>query len=87
MSETSKNKGGRPAVNATPVTVRILPEMLAWLDAERAKLDPPPTRPEMIRRLLAAEEDRRITAAAEADPDPDNPPLDESFFKQEPKRP
>lgn len=54
MSETQKNKGGRPAVNATPVTVRIAPDLLEWLDAERAKRHPVPTRPEMIRSFLEA---------------------------------
>ena len=56
MSEIGKRKVGRPPVNATPVTVRIAPDLLAWLDAERAKLDPEPTRPEFIRGLI---EDRR----------------------------
>lgn len=53
----SKKRMGRPPVNATPVTVRIPPDLLAWLDAERAKLDPEPTRPELIRQLI--EEARR----------------------------
>lgn len=51
MSE-SKKRIGRPPVNATPVTVRIPPDLLAWLDAERAKLDPEPSRPEFIRQLI-----------------------------------
>lgn len=52
MSESAKKKMGRPAVNATPVTVRIPPSLLSRLDAERAKHDPGPSRPEMIRILL-----------------------------------
>jgi len=52
MSEIKGRKVGRPPVNATPVTVRIPPDLLAWLDAERAKLDPEPTRPEFIRQLI-----------------------------------
>lgn len=32
--------------------VRLQPDVLEWLDAERAKLDPEPTRPEMVRRVL-----------------------------------
>jgi hypothetical protein len=52
--KTGKSKGGRPRTDATPVTVRILPEMLEWLDAERAKLDPVPSRPEMIRQMMAS---------------------------------
>lgn len=56
MSESQGKRMGRPPVNATPVTVRIPPDLLAWLDAERAKLDPEPTRPEFIRQVL---EERR----------------------------
>jgi Arc/MetJ-type ribon-helix-helix transcriptional regulator len=52
MSEIEKSKGGRPALHATPITVRVLPEMLAWIDAERLKRDPEPSRPEMIRQAL-----------------------------------
>lgn len=36
--------------------VRLQPDLLDWLDAERAKLDPQPSRPEMIRIYL---EERR----------------------------
>ena len=28
------------------------PDLLAWLDAQREQLDPPPSRPEFIRRIL-----------------------------------
>lgn len=52
MSEIGKKKVGRPAVNATPITLRLAPDLLAWVDAERAKLDPEPSRPEFIRGLL-----------------------------------
>lgn len=51
MSE-SKKRMGRPPVNATPVTVRIPPDLLSWLDVEREKLDPEPTRPEFIRQII-----------------------------------
>ena len=51
MSE-SKKKMGRPPVNATPVTVRLHPDLLAWVDAERAKLSPEPSRPEFIRQVI-----------------------------------
>ncbi|WP_281353112.1 hypothetical protein [Paracoccus litorisediminis] len=34
--------------------VRLHPDLLAWLDAEREKIVPPPTRPEMIRRLMGS---------------------------------
>lgn len=43
---------GRPPVHSTPVTVRIPPGLLAWLDAERAKHEPEPSRPELIRQIL-----------------------------------
>ncbi|WP_217630694.1 hypothetical protein [Paracoccus tibetensis] len=36
--------------------VRLHPDLLAWLDIERAKLDPEPTQPEMVRIYL---EERR----------------------------
>ena len=53
MSETGKNKGGRPRVDATPVTVRVPPAQLAPLDAWiAAQPDPKPSRPEAIRKLL-----------------------------------
>lgn len=52
MAEREKKRMGRPPVNASPVTVRIPPDLLAWLDAERAKLEPVPSRPEFIRQVL-----------------------------------
>jgi hypothetical protein len=52
MSEIDKKKVGRPPVNAVPVTVRVPPLLLAWVDSERAKLDPEPSRPEFIRQLI-----------------------------------
>lgn len=53
MSETRKGKGGRPRVDATPVTVRIPPDQLAPLDAWIAdQPDPKPSRPEAIRHAL-----------------------------------
>ena len=36
--------------------VRLQPDLLDWLDQQRAKLDPEPSRPEMIRIYL---EERR----------------------------
>ncbi len=55
MSETGKSKGGRPRVDATPVTVRIPPDLLAALDALIAQQpDPKPSRPEAVRQILAA---------------------------------
>ena len=54
MSETGKSKGGRPAVNATPLTVRMPPDQLAGLDALRQQMSPVPSRPEIIRQIVAA---------------------------------
>lgn len=51
MSET-KNKGGRPRVDATPITVRMPPDQLARLDAWASEQPDKPTRPEAVRRLV-----------------------------------
>lgn len=61
MSENNKRGRGRPAVNSTPVTVRLAPDLLTWLDIERAKLNPEPSRPEMIRQLI--EKERQASGA------------------------
>lgn len=52
MSETKKNRGGRPRVNATPVTVRIPPDLLDALDRYASEQNFP-SRPDAIRRALA----------------------------------
>lgn len=50
MSETIKNRGGRPRVDATPLTVRVPPEMLSAIDdiASGQEL----SRPETVRVLV-----------------------------------
>lgn len=49
----NKNRGGRPATGqGVLIGVRLQPDMLDWLDSERAKQDDQPSRPEMIRRVL-----------------------------------
>jgi hypothetical protein len=49
----TQNKRGRPATGkGLTVGVRLQPELIAWVDAERAKLDPEPSRPEFIRQLI-----------------------------------
>lgn len=53
MPETQKKKMGRPRVDSTPITLRLPPDMLAWLDEQRAELDPEPSRPEMIRLIVS----------------------------------
>lgn len=52
---------GRPATGkGTPVMLRLQPDLLAWVDAERAKIEPEPTRPEMIRLFLEERRGRLI---------------------------
>ncbi|GJD74108.1 hypothetical protein CFIICLFH_2341 [Methylobacterium goesingense] len=54
MSETKKDRGGRPRVDATPITVRVPPIQLAHLDALIAdQPDPKPSRPDVLREALA----------------------------------
>ena len=46
-------KMGRPATGkGTLIGVRLQPDLLAWVDTERAKIEPEPTRPEFIRGLI-----------------------------------
>ncbi|WP_370656179.1 ribbon-helix-helix protein, CopG family [Paracoccus wurundjeri] len=50
---TRKGKRGpAPTGWGTLVGVRLQPDLLEWLDAECAKQDDQPSRPEMIRRIL-----------------------------------
>ena len=66
ISETKKNRGGRPKVGATPLMVRVPPGELARLDEWIARqLEPRPTRPEAIRRLV----ERGLAADGVASPD------------------
>lgn len=54
----AQKRRGRPATGkGLTIGVRLQPDLLAWVDAERAKLDPEPSRPEFIRILL--EQNRR----------------------------
>jgi hypothetical protein len=57
MSESEKKRMGRPPVNSKPITLRLPPDLLAWVDVERAKLVPEPTRPEFIRRMIESVRD------------------------------
>lgn len=47
-----KRRGPAPTGKGTQVVVRLQPDMLDWLDTERGKLDPQPSRPEMVRLIL-----------------------------------
>ena len=50
----TKNVGGRPRTDATPVMVRLPPPALSALDAWISRQpEPRPGRPEAIRRILA----------------------------------
>jgi len=51
MSEFKKV--GRPSVGATPITVRLPPELLRALDAFVSKSGGEPSRPEATRRILS----------------------------------
>ena len=48
------SKMGRPTVDTEPVTVRLSRDIIVALDAFRREQDDLPTRPEAIRRILAA---------------------------------
>lgn len=51
----TKNKRGRPATGlGSLIGVRLQPELLAAVDAAAAAEPDTPTRPEMIRRILAS---------------------------------
>ncbi|WP_158247994.1 hypothetical protein [Paracoccus sp. SY] len=54
MPEKEKKRVGRPPINSTSINLRLAPDLLSWLDAERAKLDPEPSRPEFIRQIIEA---------------------------------
>lgn len=63
MAEQEKNdiakRRGRPATGlGIGVLVRLQPDLLAWVDAERAKLEPEPSRPEFIRQIIDAKRGR-----------------------------
>lgn len=45
-------RGPAPTGKGTLIGVRLQPDLLAWLDNERAKLKPEPSRPEFIRQLI-----------------------------------
>lgn len=49
---SAKKTRGRPRVNATPVNVRIEPELLLLLEQFIAQQPDQPTRPEAIRRIV-----------------------------------
>jgi hypothetical protein len=51
IDNVRKSKRGRPAINATPITVRLPPDQLAGIDAWIAHQPDKLSRPEAIRRL------------------------------------
>jgi hypothetical protein len=50
--ETRKRKRGRPRIDATQISVRVVPNDLAALDAWIKTCADEPSRPEAIRRLM-----------------------------------
>lgn len=52
VSTQKGKRGPAPTGKGTMVGVRLQPDLLDWLDAERAKQADEPSRPEMIRRVL-----------------------------------
>jgi hypothetical protein len=48
-----KKRGPKPTGKGIPIMVRIQPRDLAILDKFRVKLDGKPSRPEVIRRIIA----------------------------------
>lgn len=50
----------RPPETGTLIGVRLQPDMLDWLDAERAKQEDQPSRPEMIRQFLKRIKNDRV---------------------------
>ncbi|MFV0409964.1 MAG: ribbon-helix-helix protein, CopG family [Paracoccus sp. (in: a-proteobacteria)] len=60
MPKSEKKKMGRPRVNSTSINLRLPPDLLDWLDTERAKLDDQPSRPEMIRQVLEERKGREV---------------------------
>lgn len=55
MSLTQKqNKGGRPAVDTEPLTVRLPRSMIVAIEQYRREQDIVPSRPEAVRRILQA---------------------------------
>jgi len=53
ISDIEKRGRGRPATDATPVMVRVPPDMISGIDAWiSGRPDPKPTRPEAVRVAL-----------------------------------
>lgn len=51
MSE--KKKMGRPVMDTDPVMIRMSRDMIRQLDEYRRGVDDLPTRPELVRRIIA----------------------------------
>ena len=50
---TEKKKMGRPEMDTEPVTIRMPREMIRAIDDYRRTVEDLPTRPEVIRRVIA----------------------------------
>jgi hypothetical protein len=53
INDARKAKRGRPVVNSTPITLRLVPDQLAKLDAWIAAQPDPVSRPEAVRIMIA----------------------------------
>ncbi|MBM3604373.1 MAG: hypothetical protein FJX25_06340 [Alphaproteobacteria bacterium] len=60
VPEKEKRPRGRPVVNSTSINLRLPPDLLDWLDAERGKMAPAPSRPEMVRIYLEEQRSKVI---------------------------
>ena len=54
-----KKKLGRPVTDTEPVMVRMMPQMIKALDEQRRIEEDLPSRPELIRRIVAEWLERR----------------------------
>lgn len=57
MLTQKKRRGPEPTGKGTLVGVRLQPDLLEWLDAERLRAEPVKTRPEMVRHFLESMRD------------------------------
>ena len=53
IDDSEKPKRGRPSTEATPVMVRLSPDLLSAVDRWAASGSGAPSRPEAVRRLVA----------------------------------
>jgi hypothetical protein len=65
ISNVVKKTGrGRPRLNATPITLRVLPNLIKAIDSWRKDQPDQPIRTEAIRRLVAYALDHQANAGS-----------------------